>query len=315
MPEERTIRRGGRGGTLPPDRVQPEHVRTRTIGVITRDRTVHGAAAALRGIERAARMGGYSLRVETLRRADQHTVAAAFATLARQSVTGVIAAAALPPTALLRLPADLPVVAVQPDAAGIIPAVVVDQAAGARAAVAHLLGLGHEQVWHVSGAEDWPETHSRVAGWRAAHRAFRRMAPPVLEGDWTARSGYAAGLRLAHRPDVTAVFAASDQMALGLLRAFAERGILVPGDISVVGFDDIPEAAYLHPPLTTIRQNHDEIGRRCVTALLEFLAVTGHAGLIGQEADGSLRPRLVLRDTTGPAAAARAGHEEHCSPV
>ncbi|GAA3295882.1 LacI family DNA-binding transcriptional regulator [Dactylosporangium vinaceum] len=283
---------------LPTDRHQPEHVRSRVIGVITRDRAVHGAASALLGIERAARMGGYSLRVESLRRVDPHTVAEAFAMLARQCVAGVITAASLPPTALLRLPAGMPVVAIQSDAAGVIPAIVVDQAAGARAAVAHLLGLGHEQVWHVAGASDWPETHSRVAGWRAAHRAFRRPAPPMLEGDWSARSGYAAGLSLARRRTVTAVFAASDQMALGVLRAFAERGIRVPEDVSVVGFDDIPEAAYLHPPLTTIRQNHDEIGRRCVTALLELFAVTHHAGLIGQEPDGTLRPRLVLRDTT-----------------
>jgi LacI family transcriptional regulator len=294
------------------------------IGVITRDRAVHSAVSALRGIERAVRMAGYSLRVESLRRADQHTVAAAFATLARQSVTGVITAASLPPTALLRLPGNLPVVAIQPDASGIIPAIAANQAAGARAAVAHLLGLGHDQVWHVSGADDWPETHSRIAGWRAAHRAFRRPPPPLLEGDWSARSGYAAGLELARRRDVTAVFAASDQMALGVLRAFAERGVRVPGDISVAGFDDIPEAAYLHPPLTTVRQNHDEIGRRCVTALLELVAVTGHAGLIGQDPSASLRPRLVVRETTGPvpgqartgsataAGDARADHEDRC---
>ncbi|MER7282017.1 substrate-binding domain-containing protein [Dactylosporangium sp. NPDC000244] len=268
------------------------------IGVITRDRAVHGASSALLGIERAARMAGYSLRVESLRRADQHTVAAALATLASQAVTGVIAAASLPPTALLRLAGNVPVVAIQSDTSGTVPAIVADQAAGARAAVSHLLRLGHAQVWHVSGADDWPETHSRIAGWRAAHRAFRRPSPSMLEGDWSAQSGYAAGLQLARRADVTAVFAAGDQMAVGVLRAFAERGIRVPDDVSVVGFDDIPEAAYLRPPLTTVRQDYDEIGRRCVTALLELDAITRHGGLVGQDLDRALPPQLVIRDTT-----------------
>src|SRR6185437_12921852 len=92
--------------------------------------------------------------------------------------------------------------------------------------------------------------------------------PPVRHGDWSTMAGYQAGLELGARDDVTAVFAANDQMALGLMRAFHELGRDVPGDISVVGYDDMPEAESFWPPLTTVHQDFEAVGQRSVETLL-----------------------------------------------
>ena len=170
-----------------------------------------------------------------------------------------------------------------------------DQFEGARLAVQHLLDLGHRTVWHISGESDSIEARDRMDGWGRTLEAAGAVIPLAIGGDWSARSGYRAGLMLADQPGVTAVFAGNDQMALGLLRAFAERGIRVPQDVSVVGFDDIPEAAYLSPPLTTVRQDFDEVGRRSIRLLLELLESEGHAPDPAQ-----VVPELVVRESSGP---------------
>ncbi len=121
-----------------------------------------------------------------------------------------------------------------------------------------------------------------------------RVPPPLVRGDWSAESGYRAGLRLADEPDCTAVFAANDQMALGLLRALHERGRRVPDDISVIGFDDIPESASFLPPLTTIHQDFAQVGRLCVEGVLDKMRQDG------AEHGTTLVPtRLVRRESTG----------------
>jgi DNA-binding LacI/PurR family transcriptional regulator len=202
--------------------------------------------------------------------------------------------------ALRSIPRAVTAVAVECDsidAARRLPAIGVDQRAGARLAATHLLELGHQRVWHVAGPADWLEARERTEGWRTTLHDAGLSTPPVLTGDWSARSGYRAGLDLARRfradPDaVTAVFAANDHMALGVIRALQEHRIRVPEDISVVGFDDIPGAAYLSPPLTTVHQDFDEMGRRCVAALLR-LAESDRV-----ERPIPVAPTLVLRAST-----------------
>jgi LacI family transcriptional regulator len=163
------------------------------------------------------------------------------------------------------------VVAVEAGYANEIPVVSVDQATGARLATEHLLSLGHQTVWHVAGPADWLEARERVDGWRAALADAGRAAAPILCGDWSPESGYQAGLELVSKLDVTAVFAANDQMALGVMHAFHERGVGVPDDVSVVGFDNIPEAAYFTPSLTTVHQDFDEVGRRGLRLLIDIM--------------------------------------------
>ncbi|MDH6611942.1 DNA-binding LacI/PurR family transcriptional regulator [Streptomyces sp. SAI-208] len=134
----------------------------------------------------------------------------------------------------------------------------------------------------------------RTQAWRAVLGEAGRPVPPALHGDWSAESGYAAGLELAESPDCTAVFAANDQMALGLLRAFHERGLSVPHDVSVVGFDDIPDAAYFVPPLTTVHQDFAEVGHRCVQKVLQQI----RAGEAGRPGTDLVPTRLVVRGST-----------------
>ncbi|MEV0396593.1 LacI family DNA-binding transcriptional regulator [Polymorphospora rubra] len=271
--------------------------RMRTLGVVSFDTLLYGPAATLLGIERAARAAGYGVNIVTLEKLDHTGVVAALDALAEQSVAGVVVIApqVAAAAALHSLPRGIPAVAVESAVGPEIQAISVDQVAGARLAVRHLLDLGHETVWHVGGPGDWLEARDRADGWRSALEEAGRPVPPVIAGDWSARSGYRAGARLAAGTGATAVFCANDQTALGLLRGLHESGVRVPGDVSVVGFDDIPEAEYMFPPLTTVRQDFDEVGRRCLAALLDLIEAGPAAG---PAAGSRVAPILVTRRST-----------------
>ncbi|MEV4847421.1 substrate-binding domain-containing protein [Micromonospora matsumotoense] len=137
----------------------------------------------------------------------------------------------------------------------------------------------------------------RADGWRAALHGTGRPSPYAVPGAWTAGAGHAQGRRLAGDPTVTAIFCASDQIALGVLRALHEAGRRVPDEVSVVGFDDVPDAGYFLPPLTTVRQDFAQLGRRSLDLLLARLD-----GLGPQAAPERvlLIPRLVVRGSTAP---------------
>ncbi|MEW9531782.1 LacI family DNA-binding transcriptional regulator [Microbispora sp. NPDC049125] len=274
--------------------------RSRVVGVIGFNTDLYGPAATMLGIERAARAAGYGVSIAAVEHADHDGVLAACGRLTDQSVDGliVIAPQTAATAALHRLPPGMPAVAVSPDTRTPIPAISVDQFTGARLAVTHLLELGHRTVWHIAGSDDSLDAQGRLDGWRATLEQAGIAPPPPIRGGWSARSGYRAGLQLAERNDVTAVFAGSDQLALGMLRAFAERGVRVPEDVSVVGFDDIPEAEYLVPPLTTIRQDFGEVGRRCVAALLSRMHADRPKGAMYPAPDPAIQPALIVRRTT-----------------
>jgi DNA-binding LacI/PurR family transcriptional regulator len=272
--------------------------RSQTVGVIIAAPTQHGPASTLFGVERAAHAAGYHISIVAPHVSDRRATLDAAARLRAQGVEGILVIAPRPQAArgLCELPTDVAVVAVEADPEGGVPSVAVDNVLGGELATRHLLELGHRDVWHLAGPEDWSEAHQRVAGWRGALRAASVPAPPLLQGDWTARTGYALGARLLeHHPEVTAVFTANDQLALGLLRRLHEAGREVPGALSVVGFDDLPESAYFNPPLTTIRQDFIEIGRRSVAVLLATMG--------GQERSSlreTIAPKLVVRASTAP---------------
>lgn len=272
--------------------------RSRVIGVVSFDTILYGPAATLLGVERAARQADHGISIVTLEKLDRAGVVEAVSRLTEQSVAGVVIIAPVmtAASAAHSLPSGVPAVVVESDAAGDVPTISVDQVKGARLAVDHLLSLGHETVWHVSGPRDWLEARDRADGWRQALESAGRRVPPIIHGDWSPRSGYEAGQAIAHRPDVTAVFCANDQQALGMLRALHERGVKVPEDVSLIGFDDIPEAEYLSPPLTTIRQDFDEVGRRCLAALLDLL---DNDTLVTAARHPRVEPTLVVRASTG----------------
>jgi DNA-binding LacI/PurR family transcriptional regulator len=248
--------------------------RSRTLGVVSFDTTLYGPASTLFGIHRAAHDEGYFISTLSLRSLDRESFLGAVERLRGQGVEGILVIAPQTDAAhsVLQLPDDLAVVAVEAGPERGVPVVAVDQVAGASEATRHLLELGHQTVWHVAGPEDWLEAQQRIAGWRQVLLASAARVPEIQVGDWSAGSGYEIGRRLAIDPQVTAVFVANDQMALGLLRAMHEAGRAVPGDVSVVGFDDVPEAAYFTPPLTTVRQDFMEVGRQSFHLLLQEIA-------------------------------------------
>jgi DNA-binding LacI/PurR family transcriptional regulator len=271
---------------------------TRTIGLVTVNISQYGPAQTMIGLERAARAAGYSLSVAILDDATAAVMREAVDRFVSQSVDAVVALSTYDDAAeaLSSIVAPVPLVTVQAGAGEDGPAVGVDQEAGARLATRHLLELGHVTVHHVAGPRDSQEARARIDGWRAELLAAGSPVPELLRGDWTPSSGYAAGKELAARMraeggGVTAVFLGNDQMALGLLTALHEEGLSVPEDISVVGFDDLPEAPYFTPPLTTVRQDFAELGRRGVQLVLSRL----HGEDLHVDA---VPPELVVRAST-----------------
>jgi DNA-binding LacI/PurR family transcriptional regulator len=235
--------------------------------------------------------------VTSVRSIDRHSLSESVARLVQQSVAGVIiiAPVASRDSALDALPAELPAVVVEADPNSAVSAVTVDSQLGAELATRHLLELGHRTVIHISGPRDWIEAQHRIVGWRRALEQAGAQVPEVILGDWSAQSGYDAGHVLENLPEATAVFAANDNMALGLLRALSEQGRSVPGEMSVVGFDDIAEAGFFTPPLTSIRQDFSEMGRRSVELLLRQVE-TGSRSV----EHITLAPEMVLRESTAP---------------
>lgn len=244
--------------------------RSRTLGVVSFDTTLYGPASTLFGVEQAAHDAGYGVSIASLTSLSRAPVLAAVQRLTDQGVDGIVVIAPQKSTvdALRYVASDVPVVAVEGGPDDSVPVVAVDQHGGAAAATRHLLELGHETVWHIAGPTDWLESEQRIDGWRSTLKAAGADVPALLRGDWSARSGYEIGPRIARMAGLTAVFVANDQMALGLLRYLHEIGRDTPRDISIVGFDDIPEAAYFTPPLTTVRQDFSELGRRCLYLLV-----------------------------------------------
>ena len=268
--------------------------RSRTIGVLAALSGHYGPAVTLAAVEAAARAAGYRVTITAAAPADPDSMRRGLGFLLAQRVEALVVLAPQQEVfdTLAELPDAVPAVALETAASG-ARALGVDQLSGARLAVRHLIELGHTQIAHVTGPTDWAEARARAEGWRVELASAGLAAVEPVHGDWTAASG-ARALAAVLAQRATAVFAANDQTALGLIAACRERGIEVPRGLSVIGFDDLPESAYFAPPLTTVRQDLTELGRRAVAVLV--------AELGGAVADlSALAPRLVIRSSTGPA--------------
>lgn len=280
--------------------------RFRTIGVIMFTLSSYGNMRTLDAIAVTAASAGYSITLLPVQHLTQGEVSVAFGRLSEQAVDGIIIIieAHLLDDADITLPPGLPVVVVDSSARYPYPVVDTDQAQGARIATEHLLDLGHRTVQHISGPLGSFSAGRRRDSWAETLRSRGASVPEVIVGDWSTDAGYRAGLDLADDPDVTAIFAANDQMALGVIRALHERGVAVPGDVSVVGFDDMEEAGSFWPPLTTVHQHFDEVGRLSVSQLLDEID-----GDLPEELTVRVPTELVVRASTGPVASARStGH-------
>jgi DNA-binding LacI/PurR family transcriptional regulator len=273
--------------------------KTHLIGVVAQNSTLYGPASLLSAFEEAAGEAGFAVSVGRVKVLDRDSIAAAVERHRDQRVAGIVVIApnSSAADALADVPAGLPLVTVDGDPERPTPLVTVDQASGAYDATEHLLNAGHDTVWHVSGPTDWFDAAGRVQGWRRALETHGKEVPPVMAADWSAASGYKAGQMLARMPEVTAVFCSNDHLALGVLRAMHERGRRVPHDVSVVGFDDVPEAAYFIPPLTTIRPDFAAVARETLGLLLEQVSEGESA-----QPRRTIEPVLVARDSVAPPA-------------
>lgn len=267
--------------------------RTRLIGVLNAPLTNFGPVAALAGIEQAAQAAGYAVTAIGIDETDAESVRSGIGHLRAQAVEGVVVIAAqqLVFDELEQLRLNVPVLTLQGEAWRDGVATAVDQVSGARSATAHLLGLGHTRMAVLAGPEGWLEADARLAGVRTELDTATLQPLRICHGDWTAASGYAAAADLLS-VQPTAVLCGNDQMALGLIRAAAERGINVPKQLSVVGFDDVPEAAYYCPPLTTVRQDFARLGELCLETLLNKIEQKDHPPA------QFLLPELVVRQST-----------------
>ncbi len=270
--------------------------RSGQIGVCVARLGYYGPSSMVTSIHTAAQKAGYGIQLAVLQDVTAKSVRGAIDHLVAE---GAEAIALITPerTGLASVAGSqltVPVVMLNASPAASTTTVSVDQAAGARLAVEHLISLGHRRIAHLAGPEGWAETTSRQQTWREVMTEAGLPTTARVVGDWSAADGYRLGAHIAEA-GVTAVFSANDQMALGLLRSLAERGIRVPEDISVIGFDDIPEAGYLRPPLSTVRQDFDALGTAAIELLLEAMRGATPPRAI------AVTPELILRGSTGPA--------------
>jgi len=286
-----------------PSRVARELSRGRStsVTVMTSDTTLYGRAALLQGVEEAARAAGLQVVIGMLDSPRPAAVKAAIDRLCDPTSGGVIVIAwdVAGVRALRAIPPGIPVVAAleinDTRDSREYPTTALDDRAAAATATGYLLELGHRTVHHIAVPSS-TRSSARVQGWRSALRAAGAPVPEAVAAGWTPRSGYEAARQLAADREVTAVLCGNDDIALGVLHAMREAGRAVPDSVSVVGFDDIPAAAFFAPPLTTVRLDFAGLGRDCV-ALLQHVRDPGGAAPDPVAAP----PRLVVRDTTGPA--------------
>ncbi|WP_448630849.1 LacI family DNA-binding transcriptional regulator [Cellulomonas soli] len=259
--------------------------RTRVVGLIVTAGAGYGPSSIALHVNEAARQARYSVLTISMLSPVVADVRQAIESLIRQSVEGIVLVAAEQAvvSATYEMDIGVPMVTVDPTEQATGASVAIDQYAGARLATEHLIGLGHTAVAHLAGPEASPDGAERVRGWRDALAEAGLPARGLVHGDWSARSGF----EYASRPEVgtacTAVFASNDSMALGIVHGLTVRGLRVPADVSVVGFDDIPEAAHVGPPLTTVRQDFEALGSLLMARLLAAI-----------ESDGAPRPTKVL---------------------
>jgi DNA-binding LacI/PurR family transcriptional regulator len=270
--------------------------RTHTLGVISVDTMLYGPTSMLYGFERAAH-DAFFVSIASLPALDTRSMLDAVDRFVGQGVEGIVVIATHDSgvAALAHVPPEIPIVALGCGTHASTTSVAVDNEAGAATATRFLLSLGHTTVHHIAGPASNLDAQERVSGWRQALREVGAPEPAVHAGDWSAASGYELGCVLAEDPDLTAILCGNDTMALGTLRALTERGRRIPADVSVVGFDDLPEASYYLPPLTTVQQDFGEVGRQALNALLDRMSGESAPGLGVRVAT-----ELIVRQSVAP---------------
>jgi DNA-binding LacI/PurR family transcriptional regulator len=277
--------------------------RSTTVGLVTFATSFYGPSSILVNSEQASKELGLSFMFSGIAEQSTQCIRQAVNELCAHQVCGILIH--LPWEVDLRELHDVcrnvPFVAVDSDFGFECPSVFVDQELGSREATRHLLRLGHTKIAHLCGPDPWRAAKLRHIGWKKELKAAGLPLGPVVHGNWTAESGFEAARRLIskHWGEFTAVVVANDQMALGAIRAFEENSIRIPEKISLIGFDDIPEAGFFRPPLSTIKQDFDALGHLSVQCLMEQVDPSRQPS-----PTRTIQPYLIERESAAKAAGA-----------
>lgn len=280
--------------------------RSYTLGVVTAGLKHIGPSRTLNGIASAAEEAGYSLLLKELPSFDADDVVPIFQALLARHVDGIIWA--VPEVGENRswvnqqsLNLKIPVVYLAMEPKENISTVSIDNYLGGRIAMSHFLEQGYRQIGHITGPQDWWEARQRTQAWKDSLREAGGDPRDeyCAEGNWSSASGAQAFVKLYEQyPEMDAIFVGNDQMALGVIQVACEKGLRIPDDLGIVGFDNIPESAYFCPPLTTIQQDQHAVGKVAVEETIKMIKSEWH-GVEPLEAKPiMLAPGLVVRQSS-----------------
>lgn len=279
--------------------------RTNTIGVVGFGLEYFGSSSVLIGIERKANELGYSILLTLFEQFGGGDADDVLLQMAAQQVAGIIwSIPGFLDSPKLNRPAvknlSVPIIHLNRRPSKSSPVVSVNNRLGGRLATEHLLDQGFQKVGIITGPRYWWEAEERFLGWKQVmqERGVSDLDDLVFEGNWEAESGDRGFQTLITKnANLEAIFVSNDQMALGVIQAANRIGIQIPGDLSIVGFDDIPESEYFLPPLTTVRQDAKRLGALAVTSLHAFIEdSTARQKII--ESEPQIIPELVVRQSS-----------------
>ena len=280
--------------------------RSYTLGVVTAGLRHIGPSRTLNGIASAAEEAGYSLLLKELPRYDAEDVAPIFQAFLSRQVDGIIWA--VPEVGENRVWSDqqsldlkTPIVYLAMEPKDGISSVSVDNYQGGRLAMAHLLEQGYRHIGHISGPLDWWEARQRMASWKDALKEFGLEVHDAhcAEGNWSSASAAQAVEKLFEQyPEMDSIFTGNDQMALAVIQAACQKGLKIPQDLGIVGFDNIPESAFFCPPLTTIQQDQYAVGKVAVEKTIKMIEASRNGLSSNEPKSIMLAPTLVLRQSS-----------------
>lgn len=261
--------------------------RSHTLIMVTYGLSHYGPAQMVVKIEQACRAAGYDLIFINIDESQADSPADTLASIRRWDADGLLLITpveTLHYEEIVSMWGATPLVLIGGRPGTSIPTISVDQVAGAREVTQYLIRLGHHHICEISGPLPWFDARMRHESWQQTLHESGLTPGCTIEGRWTAESGYHAARQLIGQGErFTALLVGNDQMAIGAMHALREHGLRIPEDVSVVGFDDIPEAVYIWPPLTTVRQDFDQLGRIGVEYLIQRI----------QNPDSSISPRVI----------------------
>lgn len=272
--------------------------RSSTIGIVSYGIELYGPLQMVSNTEHALKNRGYDLIFSSVDHATANDFQKQIERLQGQLVDGLVVVTPAKVDDLRDMVAHIkvPYVVVDVQLGSQYPTVCIDQKTGGWLATQHLIDIGHRRIAEIAGQQGWSGAEQRHQGFTDAMLAAHLDDLVFVHGDWTAASGYDATVKLLNdRPGFTALVVGNDQMAMGAIAALRDSGLAVPDDVSVVGFDDIPESAYMAPPLTTVRQDFRQLGLSGAAALLK--QIESKSGVVEQKV---IQPELVVRRSTAP---------------